>query len=506
MEVFGQLLSGLQTALSLHNALFLLLGVLLGVIVGVLPGLGPSAGIAILIPLTLGMQPTTAIILLSAIYYGAMYGGSITSILINLPGESASVAATFDGYPLARQGRVGPALVMQAFANFIGGMFGILLLTTLIRPISVIARSFGPSELLLTALIGLIAIVAIVGRDRKSKGAVSAFFGLALGTVGVDLASGAPRFTFGDPDLIGGVSFVAVVIGLFGIGEVLQNILDGQHKSAPEVNAADMRREFWPSGRDWKESRFTFLRASLIGFIVGVVPGAGASVAAFIAYATEKSVSKVRHKFGAGAMPGLVAVEASISASSPGAMVPMLALGIPGSAATAVLLGAFVLWGLTPGPLLMTEHAEFAWGLIGSLYYGNIALLIICIGAIPVFVLILKVRYIYLVPGIIVLCAVGTYAVSSSYVDVTLMMALGVIGVLMKRHGYSPAATVVAFVLGPMTEKTLRQTLAISAGDPTWMFTRPYTVGLAAIVIGVLVFQLAAWWRAQPRYARGAQT
>jgi len=485
MSVVNDLLGGLETAVTLQNLLFLLIGVMLGIIVGILPGLGPTAGIAILIPLTLGMDTTTAVIMLAAIYYGAMYGGSITAILINLPGESSSVAATFDGYPLAQQGRVGPALVMQACANFIGGILGVILLTALIQPVSRIARSFGPSELFLIVLLGLVTIVGIVGRD-KVKGAISMLFGLALGTVGIDLTTGASRLTFGQPSLLSGLSFVAIVIGLFGVGEVLHNVMSGDHRRGTTVRTLAAGRLFWPSRQDWRQSMFTFPRATVIGFIVGVVPGAGASVASFIAYAAEKAVSKVKHMFGRGAMPGLVAVESSISASSPGAMVPMLALGIPGSAATAVLLGAFVLWGLTPGPLLMTEHADFAWGLIGSLYLGNVALLVLCIVAVPLFVKVLKIPYAYLIPSIIVLCAIGTYVVSASFIDVAIMMALGIVGMLMKRYGYSPAAAVVAFVLGPLAENTLRQTLIISTDNPMFVFGRPYSVALIVLLVAVL--------------------
>ncbi|MPZ79713.1 MAG: tripartite tricarboxylate transporter permease [Actinophytocola sp.] len=490
MTVLDNVLGGLQSAFSAQNLLFLLIGVALGVVVGILPGLGPTAGIAILIPMTLGMDPTAAVIMLAAIYYGAMYGGSITAILINLPGESASVAATFDGYPLARQGRAGPALVMQAVANFVGGISAVILLSVLIGPISGVARSFGPSELLLIVLLGLVTIIAVVGQD-KVKGAISALFGFSLGTVGVDLASGASRFTFNEPSLISGVSFVALVIGLFGIAEVLHNISDGQHRVTGAVIAPSMRKDFLPSRQDWRESRFTFPRATGVGFLVGLVPGAGASVASFIGYALEKSVSKVKHKFGKGAMPGLVAVESSISASSPGAMVPMLALGIPGSAATAVLLGAFVLWGLTPGPQLMTEHPDFAWGVIGSLYLGNIALLVFCVAAIPLFVQVLKVPYAYLIPSIIVLCVIGTYAVGASFIDLGIVIALGVVGTLMKRHGYSPAAAVVAFVLGPLAENSLRQTMIISSEDPTFILGRPYSIGLGVLLLAILAGSVA---------------
>jgi len=270
MSVVNDLLGGLETAVTLQNLLFLLIGVMLGIIVGILPGLGPTAGIAILIPLTLGMDATTAVIMLAAIYYGAMYGGSITAILINLPGESSSVAATFDGYPLAQQGRVGPALVMQACANFIGGILGVILLTALIQPVSRIARSFGPSELFLIVLLGLVTIVGIVGRD-KVKGAISMLFGLALGTVGIDLTTGASRLTFGQPSLLSGLSFVAIVIGLFGVGEVLHNVMGGDHRRGTTVRTLAAGRLFWPSRQDWRQSMFTFPRATVIGFIVGVV-------------------------------------------------------------------------------------------------------------------------------------------------------------------------------------------------------------------------------------------
>lgn len=503
MDVFSNLLTGFSALITPQNLLFLLVGVLLGAIVGVLPGLGPTAGIALLIPVTIGADPLSAVIMLAAIYYGAMYGGSITAILLNIPGESASVAATFDGYPLARQGRGGPALVMQACANFIGGISGVILLTVLIGPIALLARSLGPSELFLIVFVGILAIVLIVGKD-KVKGAISAIVGFTLGTVGVDLASGSSRFTFGSPDLITGISFVALVIGLYGIAEVLINVLDGEHRLKLRIQMPSMREGFLPTRADWRESAWTFPRATGIGFIVGVIPGAGASVASFIAYSIEKAVSKVKHRFGKGAISGLAAVEASISASSPGAMVPMMALGIPGSAATAVLLGAFVIWGLRPGPLLMTQEPEFAWGLIGSLYLGNIALLIICLAGIPLFIKILRIPYIYLIPSIVVLCAVGTYAADASFLGVWIMLALGIVGVLMKRHGYSPAAAVVAFVLGPMAENSLRQTLIISTNNPTFLLGRPYSVGLIVILLAVIIGAAVAAIRKRRQADRGS--
>ncbi|HET6519155.1 MAG TPA: tripartite tricarboxylate transporter permease [Geminicoccaceae bacterium] len=487
MEIFDNLWLGMSVVLTPANLFYLLVGAMVGMVIGIIPGFGPSAGIAILLPITFGMDPTGAVVMLAAIYYAAMYGGTITSILLNTPGESATVASTFDGYPLAQQGRAGPALVMQAVASFVGGTVGVILITLLAPLFSQVARSFGPPEYFLLAMMGLLALVVMVGGDRR-YGVVSALIGFALGTVGVDLETGRQRFTFGSAELIGGIDFIPVAIGLFGIGELYYAFYQGLHTTGTGgIVRFRAERRFWPEARDWVETRVTLVRGSLLGFVVGVVPGAGATIASLMAYSVEKSASKTPERFGKGAMAGLVGPEAANNAASAGAMVPLLTLGIPGSASTAVLLAAFLLWGLRPGPLLMSQNPEFAWGLIASMYLGNVALLALNIFAIPVFVAMLRVPYRVLAPAVIVLCTIGTYSVNGSIVEMWLMFAAGIVGFFMKLFGFSPAALVLALVLGPLAEEALRQTLTISRGSFAIFLARPASVWIMAVTLAILL-------------------
>jgi putative tricarboxylic transport membrane protein len=485
MEILSDLIYGIGVALSPINLLYLLIGVMVGIIVGMFPGLGPTAGIAILLPLTFGMDTTSAIVMLAAIYYGSMYGATITAIIINTPGAPAVVASTFDGYPLARQGRVGPALVMQAVASFVGGTVGVILISALAPTFAGMARTFGPPEYFLVVMLGLLTLIVLVG-DNKLKGIASALVGFAIASAGVDLGTGQPRFTFGQAELIQGVHFIPVAIGLFGIGEVLYCMYTGLHRQAYKVQGAK-GSEFWPSRKDWSVSKWTFPRASAIGFVGGVIPGAGATIASLVAYSLEKSISRVKHLFGKGAMPGLVAPEAANNAASAGAMIPLLTLGIPGSASTAMLLAAFILWGLRPGPLLMTEEPELAWGLIGSMYLGNMMLVAVCIFAIPVFIGILKLPYRILLPAIVVLCTVGSYSVNASMIETWIMVVLGGVGFLMKVYGWSPAALVVALVLAPIAERTLRQSLIIAQGNPMVFMARTTSQVLVGLLVLVAV-------------------
>lgn len=488
MEIFADLMMGMQLALSPTNLLFLLIGATVGMVVGLFPGLGPSAGIAILLPITFGMDTITAVVMLSAIYYAGMYGATLTSILLNVPGASAVVASTFDGYPLAKNGRAGPALVMQAAASFVGGTVGVLLITLLAPLFARMARSFGPPEFFMLVMMGMLTLVIMVGANWR-YGVISGLIGFGLATVGVDLVTGRQRYTFGSAELIGGIDFIPIAIGLFGIGELLYSLHQGAHRDKAGVVQYRNEDRFWPTALDWIESKWTFVRGSILGFVVGVIPGAGATIASLMAYSVEKSVSKTPEKFGQGHMPGLVAPEAANNAASAGAMIPLLTLGIPGSASTAVLLGAFLLWGLRPGPLLMTQNPEFAWALIASMYLGNMVLVALCIFAIPVFVAMLRVPYRILAPIVVLLSVVGTFAVNGSMIETWLMLAAGALGYGMKRFGFSPAALVVALVLGPLAEDTLRQTLTISRGSFMIFLERPVslTLGLVTIVLMVLL-------------------
>lgn len=509
-DIFSNLSLGLSIAASPEAFLFLLIGAFVGMIVGLFPGFGPAAGIAVLIPLTFGLEPTIAIIMLAGIYYGSMYGGTITSILINTPGESATVASTLDGYPLAQKGRAGPALVMQAIASFFGGTIGVILITALAPSLAGFAASFGPSEYFLIISVGLLMLTTMMG-DNKFKGFISALIGFAIGTVGVDVMSGQQRFTFGSPELIGGVYFVAVAIGLFGVGELLHCILNGQHlQPAKRLRISFRDKEFWPTRRDFSESKFTFWRGSGIGFLAGVLPGSGATLGSIIGYSVEKKIAKDPEKFGKGEMRGLVAPEAANNAASAGAMVPLLSLGIPGSGATAVLLGAFMMWGLQPGPLLIVNDPGFVWGLIASMYLGNMILIALSIFAIPLFVKFLDIPYVHVVPVIVLLCVIGAFAINASIIETWILVISGVIGFAMKKYGYSPAATVLALVLGSMAEETFLQTYIISQGTMSLFWDRPVSLVLSLVLLSVIAvpvfISIKSWLKTSKEAKNGGAT
>ncbi|WP_299749480.1 tripartite tricarboxylate transporter permease [uncultured Boseongicola sp.] len=489
MDIFSDLMMGFSVAISPINMLYLLIGAMVGMVVGVIPGFGPSAGLAILLPVTFGMDPTGAIMMLAAIYYGAMYGGTITSILLNTPGESATVASTFDGFPLAKQGRAGPALVMQAVASFVGGTVGVIMITLLAPMFAQVSRSFGPPEYFLLATMGMLTLIVMIGSNWR-LGVISALIGFALGTVGVDLETGQGRYTFGSAELIGGIYFIPIAIGLFGLGELFYAFYQGLHKSGSgSIVQYDNEERFWPTAQDYISTRMTMVRHSILGFIVGVIPGAGATIASLMAYSVERSISKNPENFGKGEMAGLVAPETANNAASSGAMIPLLTLGIPGSASTAVLLAAFLMWGLRPGPLFMEQNPELAWGLIASMYLGNMALLAISIFAIPLFVQLIKVPYRILGPTVVVICTLGTFSVNASFVETYIMFAAGIAGFFMRLYGFSPAALVLALVLGPLAEEALRQTLTISRGSFGIFIERPaslWIIGVTVVLVGIL--------------------
>jgi putative tricarboxylic transport membrane protein len=490
VDVFSNLGQGIITILTIQNILLLGAGVLIGMVVGVMPGLGPSAGLAILLPLTFGLDPVGGVVMLAAVYYGAMYGGTITSVLINTPGESATVASTFDGYPLAKKGRAGAALVMAAVASFVAGTIGAVLISVAAPLTASVASSFGPPELFLVVVAGLLTLVVVIGKKRL-LGAISALLGFAIATVGVDIGGGEQRYTFGSTDLIDGIDFIPVAIGLFGVGEILYSLYHGGHLEKLGYFAVSARsKDFWPTRAEIRESRAPMLRGSVLGFFVGTTPGAGATVASLMSYSVEKSVSKTPEKFGKGAMAGLVGPEAANNAASAGAMVPLLTLGIPGSGATAVLLGGFLVWGLQPGPLLMEQNPDFAWGLIASMYLGNIMLLLINVFCIPAFAGIARVPFRVLAPAILVLCAVGTFTVNGSGIEVGIMFACGILGFFLRVFGLSPAALVIALVLGPLAEETLRQTMIISHGSFDIFFSRGTSQVLLAVIAVLLLIPL----------------
>ncbi|GAA1753296.1 tripartite tricarboxylate transporter permease [Streptomonospora arabica] len=487
MDIFANLVNGIIGVLSPTTLLFLCIGVLVGMFVGAIPGLGASAGLAILLPLTFGLDPTTAIVMLAAVYYGAMYGNTITAVLINTPGDSAGVATTLEGHPMAQKGRAGPALVIAAVASFAAGTIAVVLLTVTAPMMAGVAASFGPPELFLLVVIGLLTLIVLVGRNWL-RGLVSVLIGFAIGTVGIDVGGGTQRYTFGSTELINGINFIPVAIGLFGLGEILWTLYRGGHLDGASPMRLDRRAgAFWPSRQEWRQARMPIARNTPLGFVLGVIPGAGATVASLIAYSVEKGLSKRPERFGKGAVEGLAAPESANNAAATGAMVPLLTLGIPGSASTAVLLGGFLMWGLQPGPLLMAEEPQFAWGLIASMYLGNVMLLLVSIFCIPMFAAVTRTPFRTLGPLVIILCAFGAFAVNGSVVEVGIMFACGVLGFFMRKHGMSPAATVIALVLGPIAEETLRQTLLLDGGTEVFLHRTP-----SLVLLGVMVLVLCA--------------
>lgn len=485
------MITGFEIAVTPVNIIALFAGAVIGMIIGIIPGFGASAALAILLPLTMGLDPTSAIIMLAGIYYGSMYGGATTSILINTPGDSAAVVTAFEGYPLTKQGKASKALIVQALASFVGGTVGVVLIFAMAPLFAEVALKFGPPEYFMLMAMGLLTLVWMT-EGSILKSAISGLIGLAIGIVGLDIVTGQPRYTFGSPELISGISFIPVTIGLFGIGELLYRLLKSEHKDFENKNVEVSLKDktAWPTKKEFGETKFSFARGSILGFIVGVLPGAGATIASFLTYSFEKRVSKTPEKFGKGHLPGLVAPETANNAAVSGAMIPLLSLGIPGSASTAILLGALILYGLQPGPLLMINNPDLTWGVVSSMYLGNAILLIVNIVAIPIFLSIVKVEYKILVPIIVILCIVGTYSLNNSMVEVFLLLAFGIVGLLMKLYGYSPAALVLALVLGPLAENNLRQSLIMSDAGIEIFFTRPISLAFFLLIVVIIIAPL----------------
>jgi putative tricarboxylic transport membrane protein len=484
METVQQLLMGFQIAVTPMNLLLCFFGAVAGTIVGALPGIGPSAGLAILLPLTFGMNPTSAMIMMAGLYCGSMYGGTITSVLINVPGESASVMTCLDGYQMALQGRAGKALGIAAIGSFIAGTASVVFLMLLSIPLVKFALSFGPPEYFALMLMGLCTIAGLTG-GSVLKALAATFLGLLISTPGMDAFSGLPRLTFGLTGLLGGVDFLVVAVGLFGIGEVLYNA--EQITKLEFVTEKIKIKEVWPNRAEWRASAMPITRGTIIGFLVGVLPGAGGTIASFMSYAAEKRFSDHPEQFGKGALEGVAGPESANNASTGGAMVPLLTLGIPGSGTTAIMLGALMMFGLQPGPLLFQKNPDFVWGVIASMYIGNIMLLVMNIACIPLFVKILKIPNALLMPLIIVFATVGVYSVDGNIFDVWMLYLFGVVGYLMKKFDMPAAPVVLSVVLGPMIERALRQSLAMSLGSYDIFFTRPISavllaVGLAAVL------------------------
>lgn len=479
MGTLDYLLQGFQSAFIWYNILFAFAGVLIGTAVGVLPGIGPMSGVALLIPVTAsmtgGLPPeqaaTSAIILLAGVYYGAMYGGSTTSILLNTPGESSSVVTTLDGYQMAKNGRAGSALSIAAIGSFFAGIVTLIALILLAKPLSSIAIKFGPAEYFSLMLLGIAAVSGLAGKS-VTKALIMTITGLLLATIGVDNVSGVARFTFDFPWLYQGIEFLTIAVGLFALGEVFKTILE---KEEEDTEIAKINN-ILPSKEELKESAGPIARGSLLGFFIGILPGAGATLASFFSYIMEKKISKDPSKFGKGAIAGVAAPESANNAASGGAMIPLLTLGIPGSGTTAILMGALMMYNIQPGPLLFEDHPQVAWGLIASMFIGNIMLLALNMPLVKVFAKIIQTPKKYLIPIIIAISIFGVYAVQVSVYDLLLLLACGVFGYFLSKNDYPIAPLVLGLVLGPMIENNMRRALTISNGDYSIFFSRPLSV------------------------------
>jgi putative tricarboxylic transport membrane protein len=496
MEILAGLAQGFGVALQPMNLLLCFAGCLLGTIVGIMPGLGPSATIAMLMPVTYGMGPTGGMIMLCGIYYGAKYGGSTTSILLNIPGEASSVVSCIDGYQMARKGRAGAALGIAAIASFIAGTVGVVLLMLVAPPVAQFALSFSSPEYFALMSLGLALVVLLAG-DSPLKAALSLLVGLWLTSIGTDLFSAQSRFTFGNSAMLNGIDFMVVAIGVFAVGEVLSSIYAREESHILPVPRGI--RNLLPNWQELKACRFAFVNGSVVGFIIGVLPGAGSSIASFISYAVEKAVSKHPEKFGEGVPEGLAAPEGANNADTGGALVPLLTLGIPGGGTTAILLSALVLWGLKPGPLLMTEQPELFWGLVASMYIGNVMLLILNLPLVPLFAQVLRIPTYVLFPVILGIAIVGAYSISSTMLHVWLLAGFGLLGFIMARLGFPSAPLILGFVLGDTLERSLRQSLMMSQGDLSILVSRPISAFLLAAAVLVLMIPVA-------RRMRGAKT
>lgn len=478
MGGFGGVVEGFAVAFTWSGIVAVFFGVLIGQVVGALPGLGPAAGMALLLPITFGMEPTAAIMMLAGILYGGMYGGTLTSVLINVPGESSSVMTAIDGHQLAREGRAGAALSVSAIGSFFAGITGTFALAVAAVAISSIALQFNAPEFFLLAVLGIIA-TASLGTGSPVKALLMATFGLAIALVGVDPISGLNRLTFDTNALLEGIDFLPVAIGLFGIAEVLVSLESIKQEPVLPARLKDM----WLTKSEWVASRMAIVRGTIIGFLVGLMPGAGATIAAFLSYVTERRFSKNPERFGHGALDGVAASESANNASVTGALAPMLALGIPGSTGTAVLLAALVLQGIRPGPTLMTDQPVLVWSLIASMLLGNIILLIMNLPLAPLFAALLRVPYVYLAPGIVIFSLIGAYAATLSYTTMVTAMIFGGIGYAMIKLDLPRAPLVLALVLAPLMEESLRQSLLLSLGSPMIFLHRPFAVLLLGLVI-----------------------
>ena len=488
MDLLSYLYVGFQVCLQPSNLFLAFVGCVIGTLVGVLPGLGPAAAISLLLPTSFHITPVGALILLSAIYYGAMYGGSTTSILVNIPGEAASVVTCLDGYEMAKQGRAGPALGIAAFGSFIAGTAGVVGLMCVAPPLAEMALKFGPPEYTTLMILGLVVVTFLV-KGSMSKALLTATFGMFLSTIGLDAVSGVARFSFDVVELMDGIGMVPVVMGLFGISEVLLNL---EKTFEREILKGEIK-DYLPTKEDWRKSTLPILRGSVLGFFLGILPGGGAVLASFVAYAVEKRISKYPEKFGKGAIEGVASPEAANNSATAGAFIPLLTLGIPSNVVMAILLGAMMIHGITPGPNLIQEYPQVFWGVIISMYIGNAMLLVLNLPLIGLWVQVLKIPYGLLFPLILLFCLIGAYSLSFATFDILVMIVFGIIGYLMKKTDYEGAPLILALVLGNLFENALRQSLMLSDGSFRIFFSRPIAAVFLWVAIALLIIPILPW-------------
>jgi putative tricarboxylic transport membrane protein len=490
LDFLNSLALGFQVCLQPANLFLAFTGCLIGTLVGVLPGLGPPAAISLLLPSSFHLTPVGALIMLAGIYYGAMYGGSTTSILVNIPGEAASVVTCLDGYEMAKQGRAGPALGIAAFGSFIAGTASVVGLMLLAPPLAAMALKFGPPEYTTLMILGLTVLTFLV-KGSMVKALMMAAFGMFLSTVGLDAVSGVARLSFNRVELMDGIGMVPVVMGLFGISEVLLNL----EKTFGREILKGKIKDYLPTKEDWRQSHKPILRGSFLGFFLGILPGGGAILASFVSYALEKRVSRYPEKFGTGVIEGVAGPEAANNAATGGAFIPLLTLGIPSNVVMAILLGAMMIHGLQPGPNLVQQNPEVFWGVIVSMYIGNGMLLVLNLPLIGLWVQVLKVPYRLLFPLILLFCLIGAYSLSSSTFDILIMIVFGMIGYWMKKTDYEGAPLVLALVLGNLFENALRQSLMLSDGSFLIFLTRPIAAIFIWIAIALLLFPVIPWFK-----------
>lgn len=501
------LMHGFAVAFQPDNLWYAFLGCLVGTLVGVLPGIGPLSGISILLPVTFGLNATQAVIMLAGIYYGSQYGGSTTSILMRIPGEASSVMTCIDGNAMARKGRAGSALCIAAVGSWVAGTFGVIMLTIVAPPLAIIALKFGPPEYTALLILGLI-FLAYMSSTSLVRTLLMACIGLLLGMIGIDNMTGHFRYAFDLPELGDGIGIVPVAVGLFGLGEILST---PSHKVTGEVIAPKFR-ELLPNRKEWREAAWPIGRGTVLGFIIGIIPGSAHIISSFLSYALERKLSKHPEEFGKGAVAGVAGPESANNSASTGAFVPMLALGIPTGPITAVLIGALMVHGVNAGPQLVTEHPDVFWGFVASMYVGNLMLLLLNLPLVGLFVSVLRIPYAYLYPLIIMFCIVGVYEVSHSIVDVWIMLIMGLLGYALRKFNFDPAPLVLGLVIAPLFEQSLRQSLIMSNGDYTIFFNRPISLGLLLVCAVLLTMSAISFimkkkdWRQTLAEAEAGET